>query len=270
LIQKHFLGDAAVVRVPVTPLTAIRSLRSEQVSQAILGTPVHVREQGAHWCRVETPDTYQGWVPRRVLSPSTASGTREALLIRELWANLRAGPDSRLPALLTAYIGTRLPRAECQGRWVGLELPGGGTGWVEEHRVSSERPCQGEWVREAAAILATAERFLGVPYLWGGGTPVGIDCSGFVQLVFGLHGLALRRDTTEQLTQGEEADFGALCPADLVFFGADGTASERVTHVGLMLDGQRFIHARGGQCVQIDSLAEEAWQRRLAAARRFL
>jgi hypothetical protein len=247
--MKLSLGDTAVVGVPVTPLTAARSPR---------------------WCRIETPDTYQGWVPRRALQPATGFGGGESLLIRELWANLRARPDARLPALLTAYIGTRLPLAERRERWVGLQLPDGGTGWVECHRAGSERPGEGEWVREPAAILATAERFLGVPYLWGGGTPAGIDCSGFVQLVFGLHGLSLWRDTTEQVTQGEAAGFSALRPADLVFFGADGLASARVTHVGLMLDGQRFIHARGGQCVRINSLSEVAWQHQLAAARRFL
>jgi SH3-like domain-containing protein len=268
--MNHSSDGTAVVRVPVAPLTASRSPRSEQVSQAILGTRVQVREQSARWCRIETPDSYQGWVPRRVLHAAVGFGSGATCLIRELWANLRARPDARLPALMTVYLGTRLPLAERRERWVGLELPDGGTGWVESHRVCSERAGEGEWVGEPAAILATAERFLGVPYLWGGGTPAGIDCSGFVQLVFGLHGLFLFRDTTEQVAQGEAAAFGALQPADLVFFGADGPVSERVTHVGLMLDGQRFIHARGGQCVRIDSLAEAAWQPRLAAARRFL
>jgi hypothetical protein len=264
------LSDTAVIGVPVTPMTALRSAQSEQVSQAILGTPVRVSEPGPRWCRIQTPDEYPGWVPRRALQPNDLAPHQESALVHDLWANLRARPDSRLAALLTVYVGTRLAVGEVRDGWIGLRLPGGGTAWIEAHRVRCGRPDAPAGPPEETAILATAQRFLGVPYLWGGCTPAGIDCSGFVQLVFRLHGLRLWRDTTEQVTQGSPAEPGALQPADLVFFGPRGPASERVTHVGLMLDERRFIHARGGQCVRINDLCEEEWRRRLAAARRLL
>src|SRR5437867_592780 len=150
----------------------------------------------------------------------------------------------------TAVVGvpvTRLAVAEERAGWVGLRLPGGGTGWVEAHRVRCGPPDAPEGALDADAVLATAQRFLGVPYLWGGCTPAGIDCSGFVQLVFGLHGICIDRDTTEQVQQGHAVAFDALEPGDLVFFGPSGPASERVTHVGMMHDRHGFIHARGGQ-----------------------
>jgi hypothetical protein len=264
------LGEHAVVRVPVTPMTAKRSPRSEQVSQAIMGTPVRVLKPGARWCRIETPDEYTGWVPRRALVPNSNEPGAETALVHELWANLRARPDSRLPAALTVYVGTRLPVIGRRSGWVGLRLPDGAEGWVESHRVRCGPPADTQGPAQPPALVETARRFLEIPYLWGGCTPAGLDCSGFVQLVFHLHGLQLRRDTTEQVTQGRPAHFGSLEMADLVFFGERGPESERVTHVGMMLDHVRFIHARGGQCVQIGTLAEEHWQRRLAAARRFL
>jgi cell wall-associated NlpC family hydrolase len=72
------------------------------------------------------------------------------------------------------------------------------------------------------------------------------------------------------VTQGCPVPFDAFERADLVFFGERGPESPRVTHVGMMLDGRRFIHARGGECVQIGALDEEHWRQRLAAARRVL
>jgi gamma-D-glutamyl-L-lysine dipeptidyl-peptidase len=263
-------SSIAVVRVPVVPVTALRSSRSEQVSQAVLGTPVRVCEPGRRWCRIRTPDEYPGWVPRGSLYFGEPDGQGETALISDLWANLRARADSRLPALMTVYIGTCLGVAEEKPGWIGLKLPGGGLGWVEAHRVC-RAPAGGTiGPTETTAILATAERFLGVPYLWGGCTPAGIDCSGFVQLVFRLHGLSIGRDTTEQVTQGRAVGFESLEPGDLVFFGPSGPASERVTHVGMMRNDHTFIHARGGQCVKINSLKEKEWAGRLAGARRFL
>jgi hypothetical protein len=249
-------------------MTARRSLRSEQVSQAILGTPVRVSEVGSRWCRIETPDEYPGWVPRRALGPEPPATSPESALIHDLWANLRARPDSRLPALMTIYIGTRLPVVDATEGWVGLGLPDGGPGWLEAHRVRRGPPAAAAGAAEPTALLDTARRFLGVPYLWGGCTPAGIDCSGFVQLVFGLHGVPLRRDTTDQVRQGHAIERDALQPADVIFFREPGSASERVTHVGILLDGTRFIHARGSQCVRINDLEEEEWECRFAAARR--
>jgi hypothetical protein len=192
------------------------------------------------------------------------------VLVRELWANLRARSDSRFPVMLTVYIGTRLEVAGHASGWVELRLPDGGKGWTEEHRVQRYRADEPPWPPEHEALVCTARRFLGIPYLWGGCTPVGLDCSGFVQLVFGLHGIPLRRDASEQAAQGGPVELDALQTADLVFFGDRCAESPRITHVGMMLDGRRFIHARGGQCVRIDDVREDHWSRRVVSARRHI
>lgn len=98
------------------------------------------------------------------------------------------------------------------------------------------------WPREPRAVLATLRRFLGVPYLWGGKSPKGFDCSGLVQFCFGLHGVALPRDADQQSACGAAVTdpLEELAPCDLVFFGR-----ECVTHVAVAIGNGEYLHARG-------------------------
>jgi cell wall-associated NlpC family hydrolase len=138
---------------------------------------------------------------------------------------------------------------------------------VESHRVRRTPPGEPAGTAE---VIATAERFLGVPYLWGGCTPLGLDCSGFVQLVFALSGVGLPRDAYQQAVCGRRVAREALAPGDLLFFGQDGSRDARVTHVALSHGGAGFIHARGGQDVQIDQLSGGSFEARFLSARRIL
>ena len=91
--------------------------------------------------------------------------------------------------------------------------------------------------------LPKLERYLGVPYLWGGCTPLGIDCSGFVQLVWRLNGASLPRDAHQQAECGQEVAPGEATAGDLLFFGGESGAG--ITHVAICLEGGRMIHAAG-------------------------
>jgi hypothetical protein len=256
-----------VVQVSVTPMLACRSPVAEQVSQAVLGTRVGLRQQGARWHRIVTPDGYEGWAPARAITRRPYPPGGEVAEIADLWANLRPRPDSRAPSWITAFIGCRLNVREREEGWIGLELPDGRLGWVESHRVRCAAPVGRA---DPAAVVATAERFLGVPYLWGGCTPLGLDCSGFVQLVFALAGVPLPRDAHQQAACGEPVAREALAPGDLLFFGTDGSSDARVTHVALSRGGAEFLHARGGRGVQIDQLTEVPFEVRFLLARRIL
>jgi cell wall-associated NlpC family hydrolase len=101
-------------------------------------------------------------------------------------------------------------------------------------------------------LTATGVRFLGIPYLWGGSTPKGFDCSGLVQRIYRLHGVILPRDSDQQSRIGGEkhvASLDDLAPGDLLFFGR---AAQRITHVGMALPDRLFLHAYGQ--VRVNSL----------------
>jgi cell wall-associated NlpC family hydrolase len=116
-------------------------------------------------------------------------------------------------------------------------------------------------------VLETAKRFLGLPYLWGGTTPLGIDCSGFCQLAYHLHGVSLLRDSSIQYTQPGllPVEKEGLEPGDLVFFGR-----KAITHVGMVLGSGEFIHATTHlrPVVQISRLDEAHWLELYWGARR--
>ena len=110
-------------------------------------------------------------------------------------------------------------------------------------------------------ILKTAYRFMGIPYLWGGTSTKGMDCSGFTKTVYYLNGIVLQRDASQQVNTGELVDtkdgWQNLQPGDLLFFGrkADENRKERVTHVAIYIGDGDFIHAAGR--VKINSFNPE-------------
>jgi gamma-D-glutamyl-L-lysine dipeptidyl-peptidase len=139
-----------------------------------------------------------------------------------------------------------------------VEYPDGRTGFIakEEAQVFEAWLAGAEDTPER--IVATAKRFLGVPYLWGGTSSKGMDCSGFTKTVYYLNGVLLPRDADQQAAVGDSVDVPAghmdLKPGDLLFFGSHAREGkpERVTHVAISLGGRRFIHSSAD--VHVNSL----------------
>jgi len=116
-------------------------------------------------------------------------------------------------------------------------------------------------------ILDTAKRFLGVSYNYGGESPQsGFDCSGFTQYVFGLHGISLPRSSSDQWDVGTSVERSDLSPGDLVFFNTERRG--KINHVGIYLEGERFIHASQHQGITITSMDDEWYKPKYVGARR--
>ncbi len=119
----------------------------------------------------------------------------------------------------------------------------------------------------AGAIIATAKKYIGVPYVWGGSTPSGFDCSGFVQYVFSAHGIQLPRVSKEQYKVGTKVSKANLKAGDLVFFDTEGNG---VSHLGIYIGNDQFIHASSSKGVTITSLSNTYWSPRYYGAKRIL
>lgn len=136
-------------------------------------------------------------------------------------------------------------------------------------RVAGQQPAAPAGDRDMGYIAArTAERFVGIPYRWGGENVVdGMDCSGFVRAVYNLCGFSIPRTSREQYKTGDPVQKGDLRDGDLVFFGS---AEESINHVGIYVGGNRFVHApRRGEEIRATSIDDGYFERRFVGARRY-
>ncbi len=120
---------------------------------------------------------------------------------------------------------------------------------------------------QGAAIVATAKTFIGVPYVFGGMTPAGFDCSGLLQYVFKLNGFTIPRLADEQYYLGRKAEVSKLSPGDLVFFT---TYTDGVSHCGIYVGNGKFLHASSSRGVMINNLTDEYWKPRFVGAKKLV
>jgi hypothetical protein len=273
--------QAAVIVSSVENMFSRAADSTDVVSQALLGDNVKILKkeknaEGQDWCEIETPDTYTGWVlasSLRFLGPGDKpyASAGEVFVVSALLANTYREPDvtAHKPIKVAPVSSVLAIAGEKDERWLEVVLPCGTRAWIQ--RGDGEvRQAPWSWPRRPAEdMVALSKRFLGLPYLWGGMSPLGVDCSGFVQLVYKMSGVPILRDAGIQMTDSGllEVPKGGERAGDLIFFGR---AVDRISHVGMMIDGEYFINATTYQtpCVRIDRLAEERWAKIYQAARR--
>jgi hypothetical protein len=266
-------GPDRVVVVPVANMYSAATETSDVVSQAVIGSNVVTLEVRDNWARVRTADQYTGWVPADALRKLGESGayarSEQVVQVESLFANLYGATDvtSHKP-VLTVPFETRLEVvAEGKGDdagWLQVRLPDQRTAWIQSGDINRDPQ-----TLTIAQSIVLAKRFLGLPYLWGGRSSYGYDCSGFTQMLVRSRGIHMPRDADLQAAwQGVEAvDRKDLRAGDLLFFGA---AADKITHTAMYIGEGEFIHSttHGHPVVQISRLEDEPWTRILVACRR--
>lgn len=227
------------------------SFLAEMVTQMLNGTPVEVLWQEKNWVYARQADGYLGWTYLPYLAEMQAP--QPTHLVVAPVALLRDAPQPQAGPVTRILGGTAICVADISGNWARLDLPGGWKGWlpVDDLRAMDALPVEANQRR--TQMEEDAFRMIGVPYLWGGCSANGIDCSGFAQLLHRWVGITIPRDADMQFDAGKPVE-PPFNPGDLLFFGEQGEF-RRITHVTISLGGWRIIHSsRSRNGVQVDDV----------------
>jgi gamma-D-glutamyl-L-lysine dipeptidyl-peptidase len=275
-------NSTQTVVVPVTNMYSGPSEQSDVVSQALYGSNVTLLTARGEWCRIQTADHYKGWVQSRhlrLVQIGSGYATAGAIVqVESLFANLYREPDvTKHKPILTVPFEVKLEvipkeagdeksaRAKSGDEdWLQVRLPDQRTAWIQASDVVSDpKPLS---IPESIEL---AKRFLGLPYLWGGTSSYGFDCSGFTQMLVRARGVNMPRDADKQAAWSgvvavERKD---LQPGDLLFFGS---SARTIDHTGMYIGNGQFIQdsTSGHPVVQISRIDDEPWTHLLVASRR--
>jgi cell wall-associated NlpC family hydrolase len=230
--------------LPMIPVREKPSDKTQMINQLLFGDVVQIKDRHKSWLFTEAShDSYAGWVDEKQISfPPSAFfeqiENEEPVFLSEKYAVAHGKNGSRLSLVM----GSRLPGFDKNTFHIGdsnYKLPG------------AVHILRGEQKQEV--MIKTAKKFLGSPYLWGGRSFFGNDCSGFTQIVYRMCGYNLPRDSSQQAEQGLLVSFiEEAKPGDLAFFEDE---EGHIVHVGIMLSNHQIIHSSGQ--VRIDTIDHE-------------
>lgn len=256
-----------LVTISVANLRSQPKHSAELATQALLGTPVKILKNEDNWFLIQTPDKYLAWVDHDGIQSFTSEKYEDwkkqpKVIFTELYGTSYSKPDVNSQAVSDLVAGGILEVVEDAGGFYKVAYPDGRVAFVSKE----EAVPFNSWLAEANPsqenLIATSKKMMGLPYLWGGTSPKGVDCSGFTKTIYFLNGIVIPRDASQQIHTGElmddDKDFKDLLPGDLLFFGvkATDTTAERVVHVGMWIGNNEFIHAAGR--VKISSVDKNA------------
>lgn len=224
--MSNFIINVAVMNIYREP-----TFQSEVITQGLLGETCTIIDQSNDWAKIKQWDGYTGWANNfhGIIQDEDYIATHSFLIHSGEIVN------SESEIIRTIYFGGNVD-AESNGKNYSVILPDGIKGFIEENLVSKTL------TPKRNSIVNLAQSFLGVPYLWGGKSSMGFDCSGFVQSVYKAHNIELPRDTYMQEEHfKKEINLNESLPGDLLFFAE----KNKISHVAISLGGEDFINARG-------------------------
>jgi hypothetical protein len=229
-------------------------------------------EKKNHFCLIQTSDGYQGWVDTKGLTHifRPEDSCKKVKLLHNAnpvypFPQVKNKPLSIFP--FEVDLKVLMEPTEEEGRWIQIELFGGKVGWIQRGHVRFDNS-----PLSLSEMLQLSRQFLGLPYIWGGISSFGFDCSGFIQMLWRQRGIILPRDAGQQFNHAacHLIEWESLQPGDLIFYGS---CAQDIRHVGLYLGDQTLIHAtvKTIPMVQESYLDEPSLRKRFAyrSARRW-
>lgn len=275
----------AVVETSTCYMRIAPDYESALETQELMGTVVEIVGEQGYWREIESPQPYKAWTTEKTLVEMTGEEMDEykkapKYMFTELYGHIYTKPSEKSQTMCDLVGGDVMrmalkggradkavrtePRAVTKGKWVQVVLPSGRTGWVcrkalrpldDRIDIRMGNKAEGKVSQEKMEdIIASAMKLVGVPYMWGGMSSKGVDCSGLVRIACIMNDVLLPRNASQQIKCGVPVELADLQRGDLVFFGKPATEDKpmRVTHVGIYLGDNHIIHA--SHLVRINSL----------------
>lgn len=258
VLPAAYLGKKtrAIVNNSVANLRSNPGHSSELATQANLGTIVKVYKQDGDWYYVQTPDKYLAWVDVggiELVDEQKAENweTDKKMIYTQTYGHAYSDPNEKAAIVSDLTAGNLLTLLRFTDQYYMVRFPDGRNAYVRKNEAES----YDTWLKilnpTVETLVSTGKTMIGVPYLWGGTSTKGVDCSGFTKTIFFLNGMVIPRDASQQVHTGIAIDstknFDKLVEGDLLFFGRKATDStaEKVVHVGMWIGDNEFIHASG-------------------------
>jgi hypothetical protein len=229
---------------------------SKVVSQVLFSEQIIIQEERGDWSLILTPDHYSGWVKTNTFV-KLEKAYQPSMQVVRLAAHLYGMRDTEYGPLKTVPYGVKLQVLDAtDSRWMTIALPDGTVCYIQKGDVGPLARLENK-----KELIELGQRFLGLPYTWGGRSSFGYDCSGFVQMLYQQIGIHLPRDARDQILdpRARIIAMNDLKPCDLIFFGK---SEQDIRHVGMYLEGGRMIHSsarEGKPWLRISSLSDAEW-----------
>lgn len=242
----------AFVNVSVANIRSQPKEPAELASQALLGTPLKIFDKDRYWYQVQTPDNYIGWVEGTTIDRASKAEfdqyqAKTKLLFSKPYGFSYSKPDENGPTISDLTWGDLLVVKDTLKDFYEVMYPDNRKAFVLKNEVIHYQKWKQTVTASEQGLVNTATRMMGLPYLWGGTSWKGVDCSGFTRMIYQNNGILLPRDASQQVYVGEEVAFEQLKAGDLLFFGEKATTEkpEKIVHVGMWIGNNQFIHSSG-------------------------
>ncbi len=256
----------AFITISVANLRSNPKHSAELATQATLGTPVKLLKKQGGWYYIQTPDNYLAWVDAGGINLCTEGDIKnwqatDKVIYTKTYGHCYLGPDKE-QVVSDMVAGNILVVLKYATKFYIVQFPDGREAYIDRDEAEEYDTWLTGLDFSSEALVATSKQLVGVPYLWGGTSTKGMDCSGFTKTIYFLNGMIIPRDASQQVHTGKSIDdkgnFDFLEAGDLLFFGkeATDTTTEKVVHVGMWIGNNEFIHA--SDMVRVSSVDKEA------------